>query len=291
MEPTNALQLIENALRLCIRRVLGDAWLDAPAAPDRQQLEDKRLAESKRRDGAVTSDDLLEYAETYHLTGMVLKNWEAFKPVFKDRKRTEVYFNQVEDVRNSIAHSRTLMTFERDLLSGVAGQIRAQVSRFRSDVDQSTLYYPLIEQIHDSLGNGERDDEGVSYQKPVARFDVGEVVTFTASAFAADGNEVIWKLQKTSPSRYLSTEQMEVARGDSVEFTYRFTEADVKEHIFFGIAITTTSKYHRNGSIDDIVYFHYQVNPPRPSTRVKLATPPESAQASRGVQNLLRRPR
>lgn len=111
------MQLIENMLHLCIRRVLADAWLDAPASPDRQKLEDKRLAESKRRDGAVTSD-LLEYAETYRLTGIVLENWEVLKPVLTDRKRTEVCFSQVGDVRNSYRHSRTLMTFEQNLPSG-----------------------------------------------------------------------------------------------------------------------------------------------------------------------------
>jgi len=55
--------------------------------------------------------------------------------------------------------------------------------------------------------------------------------------------------------------------GDSVEFSYRFTEADVNEHLHFGIVISTPSKYHRYvGATDDIRYFHYQVNPPRPST-------------------------
>lgn len=281
MQPADALHLTENALRLCIRQVLGDdAWLKAPGAPDRAKLEERRAAESKRRSGVVASEDLLEYTETYHLTSVVLRNWASFKPVFKDHKRTEVYFKIVEDFRNSIAHSRMLMIFERELLSGVAGHIRAQVAHFRSMRDESTRYYPLIEDIHDSLGNSIPTDD-IAYQSPLARFDVGDVVSFTGSAFAANGLEVIWMLQKTSPSRHVSTEQREVARGETVEFSYRFTEADVKEHIFFGIAITTPSSYHRHGGIDDIAYFHYQVNPPQPSTSGQSKPGPHEPHAPR----------
>jgi hypothetical protein len=142
----------------------------------------------------------------------------------------------------------------------------ARFREFRNDVDGSTVYYPLIEKVRDSFGNlGLREDER-GYGKPVARLDVGEVVTFAGSAFAADGNSVIWKIQKTA-TRHVSTKQVEVARGDGAEFSYRFTEDDVNEHLHFGIVVTTPSKYHRHhGTTDDIRYFHYQVNPPRPST-------------------------
>ncbi len=265
MDATDALRAIETALRLSIHKVLDDRWLSAHGAPDRARLEEKRTAEAKRRDGAVTSDELLEYTETYELTRMVLRNWESFQPVFKDKKRTEVYFGIVADVRNTIAHSRDLISFECDLVSGIAGQLRAQVSRFRNDLDGSTVYYPLIEKVRDSFGNPGLTEGENGYDKPVARVDVCEEVTFTGGAFSADGNPVIWKIQKTN-TRHISTEQIEVARGDTVEFSYRFTEADVKEHIHFGIVIATPSNYHRHGTTDDIRYFHYQVNPPRPST-------------------------
>lgn len=279
MDATDALRATETALRLSISRVLGADWLAAPGAPDVSRLEEKRDAEAKRRDGAVTSDDLLEYTETYHLTQMVLRNWESFKPVFGDKKRTEVYFDFLMDVRNAVAHSRDLMVFEKELLSGIAGQLRAQVSRYRNDIDGSTAYYPLIEKVRDSLGNPGLQESERGYDRPVARVDVGEVLTFVGDAFAADGNPVVWKVQRTR-SRYVSTEQHGVATGDSVEFSYRFTEADVNEHLHFGVAITTPSKYHRHPEgIDDIRYFHYQVNPPRPSTP-DGALPPASPTAA-----------
>lgn len=265
MDATDALRAIETALRLSIFKVLEGGWLTALGAPDISRLEANREAEAKRRDGAVTSDDLLEYTETYELTQIVLRNWESFQVVYKDKKRTEMYFGVINDVRNTVAHSRELTVFEKDLLSGIAGHLRAQVSRFRNDLDDSMIYYPLIEKVRDGLGNPGLLASEQGYEKPMARVNVGEELSFVGNAYSADGNPVIWKVQKTN-SRHISTEQDEVAVGDSVEFSYRFSEADVNEHLHFGVVISTPSKYHRYPGADDVRYFHYQVSPPRPST-------------------------
>ena len=141
MEPTDALRAIENALRIVIREILGrQGWLSATGAPDEGRLRERQVEESKRRDGAAVSADLLDYTETYHLTGLIGRNWEKFQPIFNDKARTLAFFGVIEDVRNSVAHSRDLVPFERDLISGIAGQIRNQVSLFRSSRTESTKY-------------------------------------------------------------------------------------------------------------------------------------------------------
>lgn len=260
MDPSDSLRAIEVALRLAIRHVLGDDWVNAKGAPDRPPLEAKREEERKRRDGAATSGDLLEYVETYHLTTMIHKNWEEFKQVFGDRQRTLVYFKVLEDVRNSIAHSRDLMEFERDLVSGIAGQVRSQVSMYRASVDGSSNYYPRIEKVTDGFGT---PGEEAHYGIPTTRVDMGDLLTFTGSAFSADGRPVTWYIQRTKGAQYVSTERQEVARGDSVTFSYQTTEEDVSENFYLGVVIATDSKYHRHGGHDDIKFYRYQVSPPR----------------------------
>jgi hypothetical protein len=89
-------------------------------------LRERQAEAAKRPDGAVVSIDLLDYTEIYHLTGMIERNWEKFKPAFNDKGRTLAFFGVVKDVRNSVAHSRDLLPFERDLISGIAGQLRNQ---------------------------------------------------------------------------------------------------------------------------------------------------------------------
>jgi hypothetical protein len=264
VEPTYALRSIETALRLVIRDVLGDeGWLAAAGSPDRAPLEQKRTEENKRRDGAAVSSNLLDYTETYQLTNLVLKNWESFKPVFSDKARTESFFGVVADVRNSVAHSRDLVPFERDLISGVAGQLRNQVSLFRSSVNQSSKYYPLIESVKDQFGlEGSRG--GNPYDRPLPiRLEVDDVITFTGSAFNARGKPVKWKV--AHPARY-PRDTADVAEGDSVSFQYTVTEADVEEYFRLSVQITTDSRYHRisggDGVYDDQREFIYSVNPP-----------------------------
>lgn len=261
MDPMQALRSAETALRLAITRVLGDSWALAAGAPEVKSLEKKRDEEKARRDGAVASQDLLDYTETYQLTHLIQKNWEVFKPVFQDSKRTFVYFGILLDVRNTVAHSRDLLKFEKDLLAGISGQIRNQVALFRSEQDESTRYYPLFERIVDSFGTV---GENTLADPPSNRIDVGAELHFSGSAFGANGTPVTWKLQRTKRGKYVSTESMRIGTGDRLEYTYVISEEDVSEDLFIGVLLSNDSPYHRHGtSYDDVRFFRYKVNPPR----------------------------
>lgn len=264
MEPTDALQSIEIALRLAIRQVFGEIdWLDAQGAPDKDKLEDRKLEESKRRDGVVGSHSLIEYTETYHLTNLVRKNWNKFAPVFEDRSRTLAFLDVIDDIRNSIAHSRQLVPFERDLILGIAGMLRNQVSIYRSKVNQSTRYYPLIESVRDNFGT-ELPQQQLANPRSPNRLEVGEVLTFTGSAFNARANGTHWKLliMRGMPSAISPPPTVDGGEGDSVVFNYTVTEADVGESRVFVVQIIGGSRYHRWSSYDDERTITYAVNPP-----------------------------
>lgn len=268
MEPTDALRSIETALRLVIRDVLGaDGWVQAKGAPDVAKLEERQNEERRRRDGVVISDDLLNFTETYHLITLIERNWDQFKPVFDNKARTTTYFDLIADFRNSIAHSRELVPFERELLSGIAGQLRNQVALFRSAADQSAKYYPLIEEVKDSFGAIGLKLQPMYQSFTVNRIDVGHVLGFVGSAFNARGNTVRWLLRGRGKP-YGSWEEMDapVASGDDVIFEYVVTEEDVSESFELTIEIRTDSKYRRSsgirGGIDDSRTFRYSVNPP-----------------------------
>ncbi|MCG5463582.1 hypothetical protein MED01_001737 [Micromonospora sp. MED01] len=263
MEPVESLRSIEIALRLVIKQVLGEEdWLQARGAPDAERLTERQVEEAKRRDGAVVSDDLIDYTEAYHLTGIVEKNWDRFQSVFKDKARTLAYFGVLEDVRNSIAHSRDLVPFERDLLSGIAGQFRNQISLFRGQHTPSSAYYPLIESVVDSFGR-----EGLTgmpyFQDDVPRLDVGDVIRFSGRAFDAKKKGVIWEI-KTGYIPY--GEKVPVfASGDTVEFDYVVTEDDVSESFVLSVRIRTDGRFHRENHghpYDDERSFPFSVNPP-----------------------------
>ncbi|MEU4769593.1 hypothetical protein AB0H12_40855 [Actinosynnema sp. NPDC023794] len=266
MEPSDALRSIETALRLAIRQIFdGDEWLAVTGAPDKEKLVERQQEEQRRRDGTVVSSDLLDYVETYHLTGLVSKNWEKFKPIFDDKGRTDAFFGIIMDVRNSVAHSRDLVTHERELISGIAGMIRNQVSLFRSKANSSAVYYPLIESVKDGFGL-----EGVyghrSHGGP--RVEVGDELTFSGSAFGARGKSVRWRLLKYRSSYLVDVLEHEVPVGDQVTFSYTVVEDDVSEHFTLVVHILAESRFHRHRddmgvpSHDDSRMFTYAVNPP-----------------------------
>jgi len=229
MEPTEALRSIESALRIVIRDALGEKWKTSPGAPDIEKLEARRKEEISRRDGVIVSDDLLNFTETYHLTNIIEKNWQSFNPVFDDMKRTLAYFGILKDVRNSVAHSRDLVPFERDLLSGIVGHLRNQVSLFRSSDDTPTRYYPLIESLKDSFGEAGRNVGAITFGTPL-RIDVDQIIAFTGSAFSASSKPVSWWLQ-SMPEHSVYQEPVKVAEGDDVTIQYAVTESDVSERL------------------------------------------------------------
>jgi hypothetical protein len=111
--------------------------------------------------------------------------------VFDDRQRTLAYFGVIEDVRNSIAHSRDLVPFERELISGIAGHLRNQASLYRSGMDEASRYYPRIESIRDSFGiEGARPEEDNLGR--TIRLEVGQVITFTGRAVDAKNRDIHW---------------------------------------------------------------------------------------------------
>ncbi|MEU4239782.1 hypothetical protein [Actinoplanes sp. NPDC026619] len=268
MEPTDALRSIEVALRLLIVEVLGDFWQECKGSPDMDNIKSRREEEAKRRDGVSVSRSLIDYTETYHLTNIIEKNWDKFQPALTDRNRTFAYFGIIADVRNSIAHSRELVPFERDLISGVAGQLRNQISKFRSERASAGRYYPLIETVRDDRGN-EGADMTLGSLTSIMRLSVGETISFEGSAVSARGKSLRWYFCRgfshpmNGPT---SKSTVELAEGTSVQFSYTVSEEDVGESFYLYLMLVGESRYHREmrniNPFDDYRAFVYSINPP-----------------------------
>jgi len=268
VEPTQALLSIETVLRLVVREVLGDEWLQAPGAPAERGLRRSHTRDLDRRHGVQLSDDLLQYTETRELTTIIRDNWERFEPVFQQKERTFGFLQVVDDERFSVAHSRELVPFERELLSGIAGQFRQQVALWRNRDDPSTSFYPRIERLTDNYGVDGREDHYRYNIGPLIRLEVGDVLTFRGSAFGDQQNPVLWYLSTGSSlvNFYGQPERHPVAEGDFAEFSWTVTEDEVGENLVVNILLDTSSRWKRHmvePKYDDIRYFSYAVNPPR----------------------------
>lgn len=255
MEPAEAITALEVALREVIRLVLGDQW------PDRSglnvpELESRREEERKSRDGAIVEDELLAYTHIFELRKVIDKNWEAFKPVFGDKKRFDVYMDRVEDFRNAPMHSRTLLPFERDLLSGIVGEFRNLATMARSKQGPDKQFYPIIESIVDS--HGVNADVGASVTMTGLRLQVGEVVQFSCRGWDPQGRDLHWELCR-SPS---GSGKMDEAVGSEVVLTWRVSKSHVGEQAVATVMLRSTGEFHRHGYVDQTHMMAYAVNPP-----------------------------
>jgi len=268
MEPSEAISATENAIRLIVSNVLGDTWRSlVPEATLRkiQRYHDTDLA---KRSGVFLGDDLLAYTEFPVLLDIVRADYAKFEPVFGDQTRTEAAFLLMTDLRNAVAHSRELVTFEREILSGTSTRIRNQIQEFRTAAEPVSAHYPLIESAVDGFGNA--GTPGLYYipaGRQLLRLEVGDRVTLRLRAIDPRGRGLNWRILAVQGSYNAVGVPPWVGEPDAVgspaEIEFTVTENHVDEEFLIRVwLIHGGEKYHRHKTHDDAVTFGYAVNPP-----------------------------
>lgn len=164
-DPSSRLISAENALRDLIRHVLsgehGADWIDHLGVTDDRltRWKGRQIEETKRREGRTSSNhDLLDYSDLPDLTSIIRKNWPLFKDSLGSKKTFDVYMDRLEAFRVAVVHSRDLLPFERQILSGVSGEIRNRVTIVLAGSDPDREYFPRLERARDSFGNESTED-------------------------------------------------------------------------------------------------------------------------------------
>ncbi|WP_143671275.1 hypothetical protein [Streptomyces sp. Ru87] len=201
----------------------------------------------------------MAYTELYSLTQLIIKNWDEFKPVFGDLARTKVLLGVLEDFRNPVAHSRQLLPFERDLLSGASGQLRNQISLHLAQGDGYWRYYPTIESVTDSFGYLAGDSYAADIKGCKMRLNVGDRIEFHCMANDPRERNLEWRLEVGINSR---REQVDTATGVPAELVWEIGERHVGEKRWVRISVAHDGRFHRKGDFDDERFQTYHVNPP-----------------------------
>lgn len=270
--PTLALTTTERALRQLYAQVFGELhgseWLtkllgEAQVA----RLVEKREVEAKRREQrgvAETPKALVEYTEFHQLESIAEKNWQHLAPALGEKKDTLALIRRFGQLRNSVAHSRELLPFEEDLLSGIAGEIRNRVTLYMSKTTETNDYWARIESVTDSYGNSVDGLDTTRTSNPGCltgqTLRVGEVVTFDCRATDPKGRKITWEMGflPSDASDY----EREAIEGDDVRLTWEVQPHHVSSQSSVHIRMTSDSPSHRwQEGVDGMALFFYTVLP------------------------------
>lgn len=269
--PQEALIACERALRQLFDRVFsaahGPNWIEHVETDPRKLAKWRRYRENERskrttRGALAIPESELNYAEFSDLCRIAAENWDELEGVLGRSDEVLPLLRRFDAVRNTVAHSRPLLAFEADLLSGIAGQVRNLVTRYMTEQDPSGDYYARIESVTDSFGSEQIGQatpktEWVPYVRP--RINVGDVVTFECVAHDSQGRPLRWEARAGAVGRLVAT-----ATGNRVSIRWTVLQDDVAENSSIGLRLLTDSQYRRYGpgTWDDMVTFSYQVVPP-----------------------------
>lgn len=263
MEATASIAVIETDLRRLVdaifTRIHGTNWRDQHIGDETIAKLNSRLEEErKRRSPAQVAEDLLAYTHLYELRTLIEKDWEYFKESLGEKREFSVLMDKVEDFRNAPAHSRELLPYEKAILEGISGEIRTKVTIYLSQQSTDSMHYPIIESIRDSFGNTPLDlgDRPLNDVWTDIHLQVGQIINFEGRAWDPQGRELTWQWGVTFP--YLEG----TTTGSEVVLSWSPTEANVGRSCSFTIALSSAGQYHRITGYDQLVCFHYTVDPP-----------------------------
>ncbi|MDC9005236.1 hypothetical protein [Mycobacterium marinum] len=268
MNPKQALETCEHALRRLMAYVYeqqyGPDWLrQISNSPQRKLWAQRATDEMAQNPGAAVVPPIgLAYSQFEDLVLIAKKFWGPLEPALGQQAETLPLLERFDKLRHRIAHNRDLLTYQRDLVSGIAGQIRNQVTIFMSNQAPSGEFYPRIEVATDDFGNQITPGPPAadSYHDGLCRADqilhVGDTVSFTCTGTDPKDRPLTWTLTATGSSPTSVT----AASGATVELVWAAETTSECLEVF--IELKSPSEYHRRFHSDATVCFVYRVLPP-----------------------------
>ena len=271
MQPAEALATCEQALRRLISTVLADKlgqnWIEKAFTAERVEAFRKTREEESgrrtRRGVAAVPTEELAYVQFFDMLKLVQKYWDHLRPALgNDQKEMMGLLGRFEALRNSVAHSRDLLPFEEELLSGIAGEIRNRVTIFMSSQDPVGEYFARIDSVTDSFGHCVQSSrDSVDTGKLL---HPGDTVRFRCRGTDPQGRKLRW-------SMLAEGDDGPSVVGRDVELVWHITDQHIAQETRVIIYMESDSPYHRvkvgrGNGYDDTASFVYRVLPlvPRP---------------------------
>lgn len=277
-DPEIALTTAERALRRLMesayRKEFGDDWL-ARVAEEGKPAEwatrlDRERVKSRTRGEVQPSERLLDYANLYDLLQIAANHWSPLGPALGRQASFSALLGHLEQLRDPIAHSRPLLPFQRDLVSGIAGYIRNKVTIYMSTQDEHGEYFARMESARDSFANeapGHMSEDGnIGTCDTAQTLRPGEnTVEFQCTGWDAQGRNLHWDLR-------VRDRQVDETFGNEVTLRWAVEPVDIGVSCTVQIRVWPDgTKFYRYapGRSDGRAFFGYKVLPADPPTRAE----------------------
>jgi hypothetical protein len=158
-------------LRQLIIDILGDA--DNSNYKVSKEISDKwsakRANAKKQNDGFLFEKRIIFYIDLEDLKLIIENNWKDFLPVLFDKKRFEVFFNEVLQFQKTQNNGQELIQSQEHLLSGIVQDLKNAITIFNNKKSQVDDYFISISKISDNLGTTWFTNHKENQQKPILK--------------------------------------------------------------------------------------------------------------------------
>lgn len=161
----------ENTLRQLIIDILGDS--DKSDYYISKEISDKWFAKrtnaKKQNDGFLFEKRIIFYADFEDLAQIIIQNWKEFLPVLVDKKRFEVFFNEVNQFRKTQNSGKNLIQSQENLLAGIVQDLKNAITIYNNKKNKVDDYFIRITKISDNLGSTWIIKNTENQEKPILK--------------------------------------------------------------------------------------------------------------------------
>lgn len=225
----------ENLLRTLIIELLSDNISDYNISEERtKKWNEKKEIEIKKNNGLCYENRLIFYSDFYDLKTIISKNWAKFLPVLQNKKRFDIFFDEIEGYRNNVMHGRNLLKSQEKILEGVLLDLKNQITIFHNKNDMQDDFFIRIIKVTDNLGNIWKDT--LDFNKPVLRS--GDQYEVLVEAVDPKGREIKFEL-------YLSNSQLNLF-NENGRFNFVIPKESIGNHETVLIKAFTPDSDYKN---------------------------------------------
>lgn len=233
----------ENTLRLLIITKLGDDDNASYKVSDERisKWKEKREIELKKYKGILSENRIIYYSDFYDLKTIIFKNWEIFLPILKNKKRFEIFHDEIEIFRNSVAHGRNLTLSQEYLLKGITSDLKNEITIYHNKDEMKDDFFIEIIRVTDNLGN----TWSRSTPKPMPILRVGDNYELTIEANDPKDRKILYRLDS-----HLKVDMIQ----ESNRFNFEITMDMVGKSVYILVLVETPDSEYENVDVMEINY-------------------------------------